>query len=112
MLWLVLHFIFPLSSVHLASISCFQCSDFPTEPEDRDEPLGPCPGWLRPPVAFPAMSVYDGCMTILLSNGSIVAQSGVVYDYCLQLQVTTLGTLGRKTNDRNLTNMKIMFNNN
>ena len=26
---------------------------------------------------FPSESVYDGCMTILLSNGSIVAQSGV-----------------------------------
>ena len=42
---------------------------------------------MRPPVIFPAVSVYDGCMTILLSNGSIVAQSGVVYDTCLELQV-------------------------
>ena len=33
---------------------------------------------------FPAVSVYDGCMTIKLSNGTIVAQSGVVYSTCLQ----------------------------
>ena len=111
---------------------CFQCSEFPVQPGDRDEAMGPCPGqfkienwlqrrrmkwysgrtyrvslryewfydymllhtdrltllkqfisklpylgWLRPPVIFPSESVYDGCMTILLSNGSIVAQSGV-----------------------------------
>ena len=112
MLWLVVSLLSPLSSLQLTSTRCFQCSDFPSEPEDGDERLGPCPGWLRPPIMFPALSVYDGCMTIILSNGSIVAQSGVVYDYCLQLQVTTLGTLERKTNDRNLTNMKIMFNNN
>ena len=84
------------------SVRCFQCSEFPSQPGDRDEALGPCPGqrismnvtiviftftncfmytlysgWLRPPVIFPSESVYDGCMTILLSNGSIVAQSGV-----------------------------------
>ena len=35
---------------------------------------------------FPSISVYDGCMTILLSDDSIVAQSGVVYSNCLQYQ--------------------------
>ena len=35
------------------------------------------------------MSVYDGCITIILSNGTIVAQGGVVYDYCKGLQVTS-----------------------
>ena len=38
------------------------------------------------------MSVYDGCITIILSNGTIVAQGGVVYDYCKGLQVTSLTT--------------------
>ena len=33
---------------------------------------------------YPAVSVYDGCMTIKLSNGTIVSQSGVVYSNCLQ----------------------------
>ena len=89
MLWLGVSLLSPLSSLQLTSTRCFQCSDFPSEPEDGDERLGPCPGWLRPPIMFPALSVYDGCMTIILSNGSIVAQSGVVYDYCLQLQVTS-----------------------
>ena len=94
---------FPMVQAHDQSLAvrCFQCSEFPSDPEDQDEPMGPCPGkcyyfdrlikvylgWLRPPVIFPAVSVYDGCMTILLSNGSIVAQSGVVYDTCLELQV-------------------------
>ena len=85
--WIIFTLASSLTSDRLPSVRCFQCSDFPSEPEDRDEPVGPCPGWLRPPIIFPAMSVYDGCMTIILSNGSIVAQSGVVYDYCLQLQV-------------------------
>ena len=43
-------------------------------------------GWLRPPLIFPGVSVYDGCMTILLSDGTIVAQSGVVYETCLQYE--------------------------
>ena len=28
--------------------------------------IGPCPGWLRPPLVFPDVSPYDGCMTVLL----------------------------------------------
>ena len=33
---------------------------------------------------FPSISVYDGCMTIKLSDGAIVSQSGVVYSTCLK----------------------------
>ena len=68
------------------------------EEESGDEMLGPCPGWLRPPLLFPDMSAYDGCMTILLDNGTIVSQvrigdtntpdvssqSGVVHSTCLE----------------------------
>merc|ERR1719460_1869969 len=84
---LVLLSLLPLSSPSnqaQVQVRCFQCSEFPVQPGDRDEAMGPCPGWLRPPVIFPSESVYDGCMTILLSNGSIVAQSGVVFASCEQ----------------------------
>ena len=27
------------------AVRCFQCSEFPTNPDDKDEPLGPCPGF-------------------------------------------------------------------
>ena len=50
-------------------------------------------GWLRPPVVYPPASVYDGCMTILLSNGSIVSQSGVVYQHCLEQKVSMISVM-------------------
>ena len=46
-------------------------------------------GWIRPPIVFSAQSVYDGCITIILSNGTIVAQGGVFFQYCQDLQVTS-----------------------
>ena len=46
-------------------------------------------GWIRPPIIFSAKSVYDGCITIILSNGTIVAQGGVVFEYCQGLQVSS-----------------------
>merc|ERR1719147_508135 len=44
---------------------------------------------------FPPVSVYDGCMTIKLMNGTIVAQSGIVYSTCLQSVVSLLTMLLR-----------------
>ena len=44
-------------------------------------------------MVFPSESVYDGCMTILLNNGSIVAQSGVRTKKRTQELTTKLGTL-------------------
>ena len=36
----------PMLQAHDQSLAvrCFQCSEFPSEPEDQDEPMGPCPG--------------------------------------------------------------------
>ena len=66
--------------------------------------IGPCPGWLRPPLVFPDVSPYDGCMTVLLQvimdddgktnwlinsyfqNGTIVSQSGIVHSTCVSYQ--------------------------
>ena len=44
MLWWFFTLVGPQSSYPLPSTRCFQCSDFPSDPEDRDEPMGPCPG--------------------------------------------------------------------
>ena len=26
------------------AVRCFQCSEFPVDNDDQDEPMGPCPG--------------------------------------------------------------------
>ncbi|XP_023324440.1 uncharacterized protein LOC111698356 isoform X2 [Eurytemora carolleeae] len=68
------------------SVACFQCSDLEVEVDSQDEIMGPCPGWLRPPVLYPSYSVYDGCISILDRNGSILTQGGILYSLCKQYQ--------------------------
>ena len=33
-----------LPSDQIPAVRCFQCSEFPVQPGDRDEAMGPCPG--------------------------------------------------------------------
>ena len=37
-------------------------------------------------MVFPGISLYDGCMSIVLTDGQVVSQSGVVYSTCLEYQ--------------------------
>ena len=71
---------------------CYECSNFPYEEGSLDEKLGPCPGWKREPKSYgvggtnntTGSSLYDGCMTIILSNGAVVSQNAVVLSQCLE----------------------------
>eukprot|EP00088_Acartia_fossae_P034849 TRINITY_DN35827_c0_g1_i2.p1 TRINITY_DN35827_c0_g1~~TRINITY_DN35827_c0_g1_i2.p1 ORF type:complete len:200 (-),score=13.95 TRINITY_DN35827_c0_g1_i2:17-580(-) len=84
-----------------ASVVCFQCSDLSQDESSQDEKLGPCPGWLRPPVVYPASSVYDGCISILDSEGRIKVQGGIVHSLCQKYENMTdyvenlIGTPGK-----------------
>ena len=59
--------------------ACYECSSFPPEDGSLDEILGSCPGWRRSAKRYGVggsgntvgSSLYDGCMTIILSNGSV-----------------------------------------
>ena len=72
--------------------ACYECSNFPYEDGSLDEKLGPCPGWKREPKSYGVSgtnntfgsSLYDGCMTIILSNGAVVSQNAVVLSQCLE----------------------------
>ena len=72
--------------------ACYECSNFPYEDGSLDEKLGPCPGWKREPKSYGVggtnntmgKSLYDGCMTIILSNGAVVSQNAVVLSQCLE----------------------------
>ena len=69
------------------TLQCYECSDFPREPESQDENLGPCPGWQRPAKYYGLTSLYDGCMTVKLAhNGTVLAQNAVIYSQCLEYQ--------------------------
>ncbi len=88
-------------------LECFECSDFPREEYSEDEEMGTCPGWLRPPRltsatlwykiklltrvfsyrTYPETSIYDGCMTILLTNGTVVSQNAILFNECSNYQV-------------------------
>lgn len=81
---------------------CYECSNVPKERDSLDETLGRCPGWKRAAKAFgpglPAQgnllvkSLYDGCMTVVLYNGTIVSQNAVVFEECLRYRKTALAS--------------------
>ena len=82
-------------------ILCYECSSFPYEEDSLDEPLGPCPGWRRTPRQYgvdgsggstTGISIYDGCMTIVLSNASIVSQNAIVFSQCLKYKSGSLSS--------------------
>ena len=82
-------------------ILCYECSSFPYEEDSLDELLGPCPGWRRPPKQYGVggsgsntigSSIYDGCMTIVLSNASIVSQNAIVFSQCLKYKSGSLSS--------------------
>ena len=80
-------------------IECYECSDFPAEEDSQDESLGPCPGWKRPAKKYGSgqsrrehkyTTLYDGCMTIVLTNGSVVSQNAVIFKQCLEYSAGSL----------------------
>ena len=79
-------------------MACYECSNFPYEEDSLDELLGSCPGWRRSPKQYgvgssgitTGSSLYDGCMTIILSNGSVISQNAIVFSQCLKYQSGTL----------------------
>ena len=82
-------------------ILCYECSSFPYEEDSLDELLGPCPGWRRPPKQYGVggsgsntigSSLYDGCMTIVLSNASIISQNAIVFSQCLKYKSGSLSS--------------------
>ena len=76
------------------TLQCYECSDFPREPESQDETMGPCPGWQREATYYGLYSLYDGCMTVeLKSNGTVIAQNAVIYSQCLEYRVSKCYTL-------------------
>ena len=82
---------------NLQYIACYECSSFPPEEDSQDEPLGPCPGWKREPKKYgvgsggtAGHSLYDACMTIVLSNGTVVSQNAVVYTQCIEYKTGSL----------------------
>ena len=82
-------------------ISCYECSNFPYEEDSLDELLGPCPGWRRAPKQYGVSrtgsnvvgsSIYDGCMTIVLSNASVISQNAIVFSQCLKYKSGSLSS--------------------
>ena len=78
-------------------IACYECSSFPPEEDSQDEPLGSCPGWKREGKTYgvgsdgtTGNSLYDACMTIVLSNGTVVSQNAVVYTQCIDYKTGSL----------------------
>ena len=82
------------------NIACYECSSFPPEEGSLDEILGSCPGWKRSAKRYGVggsdntigSSLYDGCMTIILSNGSVISQNAVVLSQCLEYKTGTLSS--------------------
>ena len=64
-----------------AAIRCYECSAFPRERYSQDERLSRCPG-ARSAATDRAPGLYDACMAITLSNGTVVAQNAVGYGTC------------------------------
>ena len=97
---MVIFFYFYLALKLIMGHACYECSTF-----QEDEIVGRCPGWQRNAIShdgFPCSnckSIYDGCATLYLNNGTIIAQHSVIYNQCLNgvLQV-------------NLTEIQILFN--
>ena len=81
--------------------ACYECSNFPYEDGSLDEKLGPCPGWKRAPKSYGVgganntigSSLYDGCMTIILSNGAVVSQNAVVLSQCLEYKTGDMSSI-------------------
>ena len=79
-------------------MACYECSNFPYEEGSLDELLGSCPGWRRSPKKYgvggsgitTGTTLYDGCMTIILSNGSVISQNAIVFSQCLKYQSGTM----------------------
>ena len=86
------------SSKQQQGMACYECSNFPYEEGSLDELLGSCPGWRRSPKKYgvgvsgitTGTSLYDGCMTIILSNGSVISQNAIVFSQCLKYHTGTL----------------------
>jgi len=76
------------------TLQCYECSDFPREPDSQDESLGSCPGWQRKAKYYGLSSLYNACMTVKLKgNGTIIAQNAVIYAQCLEYKMNIPKTL-------------------
>ena len=87
MIWLLLLLVQPCQQ-NSDKVLCFQCSDFPVEPDDQDEPVGPCPGdrvWQYLLVYHVMLSLRDVFICIFPQYNFYLSFSSVVFVFILRL---------------------------